>query len=127
MEFMWPLHVFGCTCSLAAEAVTSPLFARVALHPTTCIPDRVCVALVSVPSQVRMQKRGLTIITDPPQVLQAMNGQEALQMMAEADALPDLILLDVMMPGMSGYEVSNHLNLGAVGVHGTWLRCGTSS
>ena len=39
------------------------------------------------------------------QVVQAMNGFEALQYMEEADSLPDIILLDVMMPGMSGYEV----------------------
>jgi adenylate cyclase len=33
----------------------------------------------------------------------AFNGEEALQRVAESD--PDLILLDVMMPGMNGFEV----------------------
>lgn len=36
-------------------------------------------------------------------VRQAMSGSEALQIVAEAP--PDLILLDVLMPGLSGYEV----------------------
>jgi len=40
-------------------------------------------------------------------VVEAYNGQEALQ---KATALtPDVILLDLMMPGMDGYEVCNRL------------------
>jgi CheY-like chemotaxis protein len=42
------------------------------------------------------------------EVVQAMDGFEALNAMKElsaANKLPDLILLDVMMPGMSGFEV----------------------
>ncbi|KAF5836692.1 hypothetical protein DUNSADRAFT_5565 [Dunaliella salina] len=38
-------------------------------------------------------------------IFQAMDGQEALDMLEDMDAPPDIILLDVMMPGMSGYEV----------------------
>lgn len=41
------------------------------------------------------------------QVITACNGMEALEKVASE--LPDLILLDVMMPGMSGYEVSQKL------------------
>ncbi len=43
-----------------------------------------------------------------PQITQAMDGQEALALLKDMlpDDLPDVILLDVMMPGMSGYEVS---------------------
>jgi class 3 adenylate cyclase/ActR/RegA family two-component response regulator len=37
----------------------------------------------------------------------AYNGQEALQKVQEDD--PDLILLDVMMPGMNGFEVCKHI------------------
>ena len=37
----------------------------------------------------------------------AANGAEALAMVAEQ--APDLILLDVMMPGMDGYEVTSRL------------------
>jgi CheY-like chemotaxis protein len=38
-------------------------------------------------------------------VIQAMDGVEALEVLESRDQLPDLILLDVMMPRMSGYEV----------------------
>ncbi|GAX84124.1 hypothetical protein CEUSTIGMA_g11547.t1 [Chlamydomonas eustigma] len=38
-------------------------------------------------------------------VEQAMNGDEALEFLEESPYLPDLILLDIMMPAMSGYEV----------------------
>ncbi|TCO80569.1 putative two-component system response regulator [Plasticicumulans lactativorans] len=40
----------------------------------------------------------------------AVSGPEALARVAEA--LPDLILLDVMMPGMDGFEVANRLKAG---------------
>ena len=38
----------------------------------------------------------------------AMNGKRCLEL-AETDPLPDLILLDVIMPGMDGYEVCKKL------------------
>lgn len=40
-------------------------------------------------------------------ILIANNGQEALTIVRQE--LPDLILLDVMMPGMDGFEVAQHL------------------
>ncbi len=46
------------------------------------------------------------------QVLVAQNGEEALQRSVFAN--PDLILLDVMMPGMDGFEVCRRLKLNAV-------------
>lgn len=42
------------------------------------------------------------------EVLGANSGEKALRMVAEGPA-PDLILLDVTMPGMDGYEVCQHL------------------
>lgn len=40
-------------------------------------------------------------------ILEARNGQEALALITQE--LPDLILLDVMMPGMDGYEVTRQV------------------
>ena len=37
-----------------------------------------------------------------------MDGQEALELLQDEADLPDVILLDVMMPGMSGYEVGDY-------------------
>lgn len=42
-------------------------------------------------------------------VQQAMNGHEALAALEQATTLPDLVLLDCMMPGMSGYSVCQYM------------------
>ena len=44
------------------------------------------------------------ILSDDYTVRVATNGEKALQV-ARRQPLPDIILLDIMMPGMSGYEV----------------------
>lgn len=50
----------------------------------------------------------LAILKDLYQVKVATNGAKALEL-AAAEPAPDLILLDVMMPGMDGFEVCTHL------------------
>ena len=47
------------------------------------------------------------LFADEHQILMATNGEKALQVCREAQ--PDLVLLDVMMPGMDGYTVLEHL------------------
>ena len=53
--------------------------------------------------QIRLQAAGYTVLT-------ATSGQEALEL-TQADA-PDLILLDIMMPGMNGFEVCQRIRAG---------------
>ena len=48
------------------------------------------------------------ILREHYQIKVALNGAKAISI-AEADPPPDLILLDVMMPEMDGYEVSRRL------------------
>jgi putative two-component system response regulator len=50
----------------------------------------------------------MEILRGDYRILAATNGEQALKI-ARGDPPPDLILLDVMMPGMSGYEVCERL------------------
>ena len=47
-------------------------------------------------------------LKDQYTIVAAINGEKALKM-AVAEPRPDLILLDIMMPGMDGYEVCRRL------------------
>ena len=55
----------------------------------------------------------LAILKDLYQVKVATNGAKALEL-AAADPAPDLILLDVVMPGIDGFEVCTRLKASAV-------------
>ena len=50
----------------------------------------------------------MEILRGDYRVLAAINGEQALKIV-RADPPPDLILLDVMMPGMSGHEVCRRI------------------
>ncbi len=56
------------------------------------------------PSMLELVARHLRTMADPKlEVIQASDGEEAWRLAREH--LPDLVVLDVMMPGMSGWEV----------------------
>ena len=50
------------------------------------------------------------LLKDRYRIKAANNGEKALRIL-QCDPLPDLVLLDIMMPGMSGYEVAEQLKL----------------
>src|SRR3989339_2133900 len=47
------------------------------------------------------------ILRDKNELTFAKSGEEALQRLA--DQIPDLVLMDIMMPGMDGYEVAKKI------------------
>ncbi len=51
-----------------------------------------------------------SLLKDDYKVKIANGGEKALKI-ATSDSPPDLILLDIMMPGMDGYEVCQRLKL----------------
>ena len=58
-----------------------------------------------IPENIRIL---MEILKDDYVVVAAINGEKALKM-ATTDPVPDVILLDIMMPGMDGYEVCTRL------------------
>jgi len=73
---------------------------------STCMPTSAPLVLVAddEPSMLELVARHLRTMADPKlEVIQASDGEEAWRLAREH--LPDLVVLDVMMPGMSGWEV----------------------
>ena len=113
LTFTLPLHQGPVDAqNLVPLKDSSPIFLDV--------PDREILALPVVASQEFAENRNYTILVADDELInvqvltnylsmqnytiaQAFDGQEALDAFKEAE--PDLILLDVMMPKMSGYEV----------------------
>lgn len=50
----------------------------------------------------------ITLLANDYKMVGANGGEEALKLL-QSGAIPDLIMLDIMMPGMSGYDVCKQL------------------
>ena len=61
------------------------------------------------PDQILTLKYCLKETGDEFEVIGANNGEECLEKLKNSKDLPDLLLLDVMMPGMNGFEVYDNL------------------
>ncbi|HPQ52956.1 MAG TPA: 7TM diverse intracellular signaling domain-containing protein [Spirochaetota bacterium] len=78
-------------------------------HETTASPDenrRIILIVDDEPVNLLVITNHLNLAGF--EILTATNGREALDLL-ETNPLPDLILLDIMMPRMTGYEVCNIL------------------
>lgn len=69
--------------------------------------DKPCILIVDDALDIIRLLSGILI--DEYRVMVAKSGEKALQRATAEDSKPDLILLDVLMPGMDGYEVCTRL------------------
>jgi DNA-binding response OmpR family regulator len=68
------------------------------------------------PTMLELVARHLRTLEHPPmEVIEASDGSEAWRLASER--LPDLVVLDVMMPGMSGWEVCRKIRQDAALAH----------
>lgn len=93
---------------VAATAIVQPSFrpdAHTLRKPDTSSHDQTCPHILVVDDDpVNLQVAGDHLSLEDMSIQTATNGARALDLLNQAP-LPDLILLDLMMPGMSGYEV----------------------
>ena len=74
------------------------------MRPSQEVSDRPMVLCVDASDVVRTVLRRM--LTDAGfNVAEADNGLAALTMIAECDALPDAVIIDVTLPGLSGFDV----------------------
>jgi two-component system response regulator AlgR len=79
------------------------------MPPTTALPEPMRALIVDDEPPARERLRSLIGELDDVTVAgEAANGREALELCARLE--PDLVLLDVRMPGMDGIEAARHMN-----------------
>jgi len=74
------------------------------MNPSPDIPDRPARILIADDQRQNRQLLEIMLSQEGFVFLTAEQGEEALAIVAQQS--PDLILLDVMMPGMDGYQVT---------------------
>ena len=90
--------------SIARLAVEAPAAERAPAAPRGELADRRVLVVDDVPTNVDILARALR---DDYRITIAGDGESALRSVAHAP--PDLVLLDIMMPGLDGYEVCRRL------------------
>ncbi len=74
------------------------------MSPATPGGLRICL-IDDDPDHVLIITRAIRELGDESTVHAASDGDEALEWLRSSDPLPDLILLDINMPGLSGFDV----------------------
>jgi two-component system sensor histidine kinase ChiS len=72
-------------------------------------PGQTILAVDDDPVNLRVVMAALT--DEPYEVITAANGEEALSILESNSSRIGLVILDVMMPGISGYETCRHIRL----------------
>lgn len=88
-------------------AVRSDGPAPAALHAEPALADALILAVDDEPVNLQVLKNLLSMAG--ASALFAHDGETALQLIRDSDRKPDLVLLDLMMPRMSGFEVCRAL------------------
>jgi diguanylate cyclase (GGDEF)-like protein len=91
-------------CKIGLLPATQHLFSSESEEESMDIPRQTVLIVDDTPMNIEILSRALDAEYE---ILCATSGQEALEI--AFDQSPDLILLDVVMPGMSGYEVCTRL------------------
>ncbi|MCG8427370.1 MAG: response regulator [Chromatiales bacterium] len=78
------------------------------VKPTSTLFSNTCILVVD-DNNINLTLAATLLRQHGAQVIEARSGQEALECYAEAEDRFDLILMDIQMPGMSGTQVTRHL------------------
>jgi len=95
---------------VSAQAATPVAAATTSTPALTPMPDRIkerptILVVDDTPDNLHLLA---SLFKDEYRVKIAHNGEKALSI-CQSDTPPDLVLLDIMMPGMDGFEVAQHL------------------
>ncbi len=108
-------QLFGTTFSIFLPAVEEPLDESVPHAPSKPFPGNEIILLVEDEDPVR-EVTALLLESLGYQVLQVSGAEEALSLVRTDEVKVDLLLTDVIMPGMSGRELADAFRLHDPGI-----------